>query len=312
LHALANGLRAYQRSGIQPWLRRLGLLRLAGLEAQAALAPAVPAAALRRGWPEVLQPYGARRARVLFLRGCVTPEVLPAMQHASLEALRHNGCEVVTPPEQVCCGALHFHTGFRSRGLELLARNVGAFAGPDFDAILVNAAVAARPSRNTVTWPRESRPWRNPRPHSRAASVISTSSSWIWDWHRLRSRSRRVSPTTSRVTLLHGQRISSAPRAILAAIPGLDLVPLRDADRCCGSAGIYNLAQPELAGAILAEKVRHIAASGADVVATGNPGCILQIRSGLRQASAAEPRLGAIRVLHPMELLAAGYGNRIE
>jgi hypothetical protein len=108
--------------------------------------------------------------------------------------------------------------------------------------------------------------------------------------------------------LLHAQRLSEPPKRILRAIPGLELVPLRDADRCCGSAGVYNVVHPELASAILDEKIHHIAASGATTVATGNSGCILQIRAGLRRASAVDPRLSGIRVAHPMELLAEGYG----
>jgi glycolate oxidase iron-sulfur subunit len=109
--------------------------------------------------------------------------------------------------------------------------------------------------------------------------------------------------------LLHAQRLSEPPKRILRAIPGLELVPLRDADRCCGSAGVYNVVQPELARAILDEKICHIASSGATLVATGNSGCILQIRAGLGKAAIADPRLGSIRIVHPMELLAASYGE---
>src|SRR5262249_51096494 len=117
LHQMANLMRAYQRSGFGTFVRRTGILHALHLAERETLAPWVPPAASRRPWPAVLPAHGPRRARVLFLRGCVAPEVLPEMQRASIEVLRHNGCEVVTPDAQTCCGALHFHTGHRAAGL---------------------------------------------------------------------------------------------------------------------------------------------------------------------------------------------------
>ena len=309
LHLLVQGLRLYQSSALGAAVRRLGLARALGLGAQEALAPAVPPARLRRAWPAVLPPDGPRRARVLFLRGCVAPEVLPEMYTASLAALRHNGVEVVTPPEQSCCGALHFHAGFRAAGLDLLARNVRGFDLRDVDAVVVNAAgcgstlkeygalAAARPELAT------------------AAEAFAAQVRDISEFLHQLGINVPTHPVARRVTydepchLLHGQRVSAAPRAILGAIPGLELLPLPDADRCCGSAGVYNLVQGELAGAIQQEKIRNIVATGAEVVATGNPGCILQIRAGLAQAAVAVPQLQRVRVVHPMALLALAYGE---
>jgi glycolate oxidase iron-sulfur subunit len=257
----------------------------------------------------VLPAHGERRARVLFLRGCITPELLPEMQRASIAALRHNGCEVVTPEEQSCCGALHFHTGFRARGLELLARNVRAFDGGTVDAVVVNAAGCGSTLKEYGVLAAD-----RPELAQQAAAIaerVRDIHEFLWDLG--------IAPPTARVQarvaydepchLLHGQGVSEAPRRILAAIPGVELVPLRDADRCCGSAGVYNLAHPDLAASILADKVDEIAASGCEVVATGNPGCILQIRTGLRSRSPTDARLAGIRVVHPMQLLAAAYGE---
>jgi glycolate oxidase iron-sulfur subunit len=309
LGLLVDGLRIYQRSGLAPVVRRSGLLRLLGLEAQEAIAPPVPARALRRDWPEVLPPHGPRRARVLFLRGCVTPEFLPEMQRASLAALRHNGCEVVTPPGQTCCGALHFHTGERARGMQLLRQNVRAFDLRDVDAVIVNAAGCGSTMKeyhHLAAGDGELAPG--------AAALAER----VRDIHEFLDALGLVPPRVEvrgKVAydepchLLHAQRLSDPPKRILRAIPGLQHVPLVDADRCCGSAGVYNVAHPELAGPILDEKIGHIAASGATLVATGNSGCILQLRAGIRRAAPTDARLAGVLVVHPMQLLAASYGE---
>ena len=307
LHRLVNLLRAYQRGGFEALARRSGLLRALELESRAALAPRVPPRSARRPWPEVLQPHGPRRARVLFLRGCVTPEFLPEMQRASIEVLRHNGCEVVTPARQTCCGALHFHAGFRDEGLALLEHNLRALDPRGADALVVNAAGCGATLK-------EYDRLAEARPELAAAAVpFAASVRDISEFLDAMGLAPPPYPVRARVAydepchLLHGQGISAQPKRLLAAIPGLELVPLRDAERCCGSAGVYNLLHAELAGEILDAKIRCIQASGADTVATGNPGCILQIRTGLRRASAQAPALGRVRVLHPVELLAAAY-----
>jgi glycolate oxidase iron-sulfur subunit len=308
LRMLVEALRLYQRGPAPALLGRLGVLRALGLEAQAAMAPPVPAIGRRGTWPEVLSPLGRRRARVLFLAGCVAPELLPDMVRASLAVLRHNGCEVVTPRRQTCCGALHFHLGERERGLELLARNLAAFGLGGVDAVVTNAAGCG----STL---KEYGELALGTPVAPAAAAFAAR---VRDIAEFLEALGPVEPTvavTARVAydepchLLHGQRVSEAPQSLLRRIPGVEMVPLADADRCCGSAGVYNVLHPDLATAILDEKIRQVALCGADVVATGNPGCILQIRSGLRRASRTDPRLAAVRVLHPVELLARGYGE---
>jgi len=308
LRALANALYLYQVTGAGAVVRALGLARALGMQAQEAMAPRVPAPAARRDWPAFLPALGPRRARVLFLRGCVMPEVMPEVQRASIAVLRQNGCDVLTPPEQTCCGALHFHTGERERGLELLARNLRAFDLRDVDALVVNAAGCGSTLKEYGSLARET-------PEiAAAATTLATS---VRDIAEFLDELGLVTPTHTlpvRVAydepchLLHGQRVSVAPRSLLQAIPGATLVPLADADRCCGSAGIYNLMQPALATAVLDEKVRAIAASGAEMIASGNPGCILWMRRGLAMAAAHEPRLAEVRVVHPVELLARAYG----
>jgi glycolate oxidase iron-sulfur subunit len=309
LRWLAHAVRLYQTTALSRLARRSGLLRRLGLEDLEAAAPPVPRAALRRDWPRVLPAHGARRARVLFLRGCVAPELLPEMQRASLAVLRHNGCEVLTPRRQTCCGALHFHTGWRERGLDLLERNVQAFDLRDVDAVVVNAAGCGSTLKEY-----DALGLQRPRVAAGAAALaarVRDISEFLFEL----GLAPPPHPVPVRVAydepchLLHGQRVSEAPKALLGAVPGLELVPLRDADRCCGSAGIYNVVHPGLAADILDDKLRAIADSGAEVVATGNPGCILQIRTGLRRAAAAAPGLAAVQVVHPMQLLAQAYGE---
>jgi glycolate oxidase iron-sulfur subunit len=302
-------LRFYQATGLERIVRASGLLRALGLEERAALAPRVPPAKLRRDWPETLPALGPRRARVLFVRGCVTPELLPEMQRASIEALRHNGCEVVTPRRQTCCGALHFHSGYRREGFELLARNLESFDARDVDAIVVNAAGCGSTLKEYGALAAER---RDLEPAARGFAGRVRDISEFLDELGLTTPPHSV---PARVVydepchLLHGQGVSAAPKRILDAIPGLQRLPLVDADRCCGSAGVYNVLHPEMANAILREKVQHIVASGADTVATGNSGCILQLRGGLREAVKRRPELARVRVVHPMQLLAQAYAG---
>ena len=307
LRALVSGLRFYQASGLAELVRRSRLLRLLHLEQLEALRPAVPPASARRSWSEVIAPYGNRRARVLFLRGCVTPELLPEMQLACIEALRHNGCEVVTPHQQTCCGALHFHMGYAQEGLKLLEQNLSAFDLRDVDAVVVSAAGCGSTLKEYGHLAAERAP---------AAAAATTFAASVRDISEFLADIGLLPPryeVRARVAydepchLLHGQGISAAPKQLLDTIPGLERVFLQDAEHCCGSGGVYNVLHPELAGEILDEKIQNIAASQADIVATGNPGCILQIRSGLVRGASRQPHLARVEVVHPIQLLTRAY-----
>jgi glycolate oxidase iron-sulfur subunit len=301
-------VRLAQTTGAATVARRLGLLGALGLARAEAMGSQVPPRAARSAWPERMSAHGRRRARVLYLRGCVAPELVPEVARSTIAVLRHNGCEVVTPPAQRCCGALHFHAGDAVTGSALLAANVRAFDLDDADAIIVDAAGCGATLKE---YGRLAGGGEGGAAAARFAAAVRDVSEFL---DTLGVVPPAV-PVPARVAyddpchLVHGQRIAAAPRALLARIPALQLVPLADADRCCGSAGIYNLTQPQMADAILDEKIAAIAAARCDLVATGNPGCILQIRHGLRRAAAATPGLGAVRVVHPMQLLAAAYGE---
>jgi glycolate oxidase iron-sulfur subunit len=287
LAALFGALRAYQRSGLQRALRASHLL---------ALAP--PLARLDRMLPSLPAPYhppvhvparGARRGRVAFLAGCIMPEVFGPVNAATVSVLARNGFEVEIPAGQGCCGALHRHSGDPDAANMLHARNRAAFRTDTVDAVIVNSAgcgAALRESGDNLA-----RATRDVSEFLADAGLRET-----------------PGPLPLRVAyddpchLLHAQRIAAAPRALLRAIPELELFDLPGHRDCCGAAGIYNLTQPEMAARLLARKVQAIRDTAPQVVATGNPGCLLQIGAGVREA-----RLD-VEVLHPVELLARAYG----
>jgi glycolate oxidase iron-sulfur subunit len=286
LRLVSGALRLYQRSGLQRLLRRAGLLRaFPGLARADRMLP--PLSQPHR--PAVVYPAeGERRGRVAFFAGCVMPELLGAANEASVEALVQNGFEVWIPRGQACCGALQLHSGDPQAAARLRARNRSVFQTDGIDAIVTNSAGCgaalkdgkdplARRVRDIAEFLVE-RGLRAPRA-------------------RLALRVAYDDPCH----LLHGQKIADAPRALLRAIPGLELIDLPGHRDCCGAAGIYNLTRPEMSDRLLARKVDALRSTGVDALATGNPGCILQIAAGARAAGLAT------EVLHPVELLARAY-----
>src|SRR5438874_5310534 len=221
---------------------------------------------------------GQRRGRVAMLEGCVMGSVFGATNAATARVLARNGVEVVATPGQTCCGALHAHAGERERARELARRNVAAFAGEEVDAIIVNAAGCGAAMKEYGWLLKDDTAWATRA--AEFASRVRDATEFLGDL------GLRAVPSPMRVPaayddpchLLHGQRVREQPRALLAAIPGLEMVPLEEADWCCGSAGTYNVTQPELARTLLARKVPNIEKTGADVVVTANPGCLMQIQ----------------------------------
>jgi len=288
---------AAKRLGMGALLRatRLGIARrmadLLDLLPSRASATAVAATAAR----------GQPRGRVAMLEGCVMGSVFGDTNAATARVLARNGVEVVATLGQTCCGALHAHAGERERARELARRNIAAFERSDVDAVIVNAAGCGAATKE-YGWLLKDDPAWSFRASAFAAKVRDATE-YLGDL----GLSERPGTLYARVTwddpchLLHGQKIRAQPRALLAAIPGLDIVPLDEADWCCGSAGTYNVTQPDLARSILERKVANIVRTGADTVVTANPGCLMQIQSGLRQAGTN------IRVVHLLDLLDEAY-----
>jgi glycolate oxidase iron-sulfur subunit len=290
LARLVAALRLYQGAGLQRIVRAAGLLRpFPRLQAMERLLPDLDGDA-RESLPTRLEPAGVSRGTVALLTGCVQSVLFPEVNRATARLLARAGYTVVIPSGQGCCGALHLHWGDRAGARRLARTNLAAFAGVDW--VATNAAGCGTALRDYG--------------HLLADEPGATA---------LAGRVRDVSellaaalpeprhPLPLTVTyhepchLAHGQRVREAPRAILRAIPGLRLVELPDADVCCGSAGVYNLLEPAIAGQLLERKLDRIAETGAEVVASGNPGCLLQLRVGLAERGLR------VRALHPVELL---------
>jgi glycolate oxidase iron-sulfur subunit len=228
---------------------------------------------------------------VALLTGCVQALLFPEVNTATARLLARSGYTVLSPPAQGCCGALHLHWGDRAGARRLARANVAAFAGADW--VVTNAAGCGTALRDYGHLFAD-----DPAAAALAARVRDVSELLAGALPEPRHPLPLTVTYHEPCHLVHGQRVREAPRALLRAIPGLRLVELPESDLCCGSAGVYNLLEPEIAGQLLARKLDRIAGTGADVVASGNPGCLLQLRMGL-----AERGLG-IRAHHPIELLA--------
>ncbi|MDB4905907.1 MAG: protein of unknown function cysteine-rich region domain protein [Gemmatimonadetes bacterium] len=240
------------------------------------------------------------RERVAILEGCVMQGLYAHVNRATDRTLRMNGYRVEPAAGQRCCGALHAHAGEADTARRLARENIAAFEQSGVDFIAVNAAGCGAMMKEY-------------------GQLLAGDPQWAERARVMSARVRDVSellavagpaegaPISQRVTydapchLLHAQRVALPPMQLLRAIPGLDPVPLVDSDQCCGSAGIYNLVEPGTSDAVLAPKLRHISDTSADLVATGNPGCLMQIGAGMRQAGMKQ------RGVHPVELLDLSY-----
>jgi glycolate oxidase iron-sulfur subunit len=288
-----------QRLGVSQAVRNLGLLslvspRLASLEA---LLPEVPPPGERAPLPPETRAEGTRRGRVGILTGCVQRLLLPQVNRATARVLASAGYDGVAPPGQGCCGALHLHGGHREEGRRLAKGIMEIFEQAAVDMVAANAAGCGAAMKAYGHLLEGENGWRS-RAEAFSAKVRDVSqilAAVPWDG--------RLKPVPLTVTyheachLAHAQRIRQEPRTLLGRIPELKLVELPESDLCCGSAGMYNLLEPDLAGQLLHRKMERIRETGASVVAAANIGCLLQIARGFRQAGLP------IRSVHPVELL---------
>jgi glycolate oxidase iron-sulfur subunit len=304
LHLVGSLLRLYQQLGFQALARKSGLLKL-----------------LPKRWRELeastpdLQEYtsadliavrtaptGARRYRVAMLTGCAQDLIFSNVNLDTVEVLARNGCEVITPSEQLCCGSLHAHNGEWSCAQELARKQIDMFPPDRFDAIISNAGGCGSHLKHYHKLLAEDSRYAD------RARLWDSRVKDIHEWlHEIGIVVPKVGDSIKAVTyheschLAHGQKITAQPRELLKAIPNVRLVELQESSWCCGSAGIYNLIQPEMADQLLDRKLSHIKATGATIVATGNPGCLLQLVNGARRQGLS------LRVVHPVTLLAEAY-----
>ena len=256
--------------------------------------------------PPVVPAIGERRYRVALLTGCIGSVLFARTNWATARVLAHNGCEVVIPQEQGCCGALHLHTGASATTREFARRNLEAFDPDGVDAIIVNAAGCGSTLKEYGDVLAE-------EPHLAAgAAAFSAKTKDISEFLAeigLRPMTRVVSRRVAyhdACHLAHGQGVRSQPRQILSQVPGLQLFDIRDSEICCGSAGLYNILQPDMAERLLEAKVDTVLETGAELLATGNPGCLMQIAKGLKD------RGSNVRVVHPIEIVAEAYGENLD
>jgi glycolate oxidase iron-sulfur subunit len=257
--------------------------------------------------PEFLAAKGRRRARVALFTGCVGDVLFRHTNWATARVLQENGCDVVVPQSQVCCGAIHFHAGSSEPAREMADANAAAFDADGVDAIIVNVAGCGSMLKDY------GHHW-----HAEQASGLAGEQQTARE--RFAAKVRDVNeflgelglidpPGEIRLTatyhdachLAHAQRVREEPRDLLKKIPGLKLIELAESDLCCGAAGTYNLTEPEMAERLAARKLANIRATAARVVVTANAGCLLQI--------AREARLQgeALKIVHPMDLLDLSY-----
>jgi len=298
LRLLARILAAYQKSGLQTLVRSSGLLKLlpARLAALEALAPRVTE---HETVPEVTPALGEKRQRVGLLLGCAQREFISQVNAATARVLATEGCEVVAPAEQPCCGALLLHAGEEDAAAELARQTIDVFERASVDTVVINAAGCGSSMKEYGYILRD-----DPRYAERARRFSAQCMDICEFLEQLGPRATRH-PLPLRVAyqdachLQHAQGVRSQPRSLLGAVPGLSVEEIPEAAICCGSAGIYNLVQPETAAALGDRKGQLIASLGADVVATGNPGCLLQLTAALARSGKNIP------VVHTIQLLDA-------
>jgi glycolate oxidase iron-sulfur subunit len=303
LRVAVTALRVYQRMGLQALFRGTGLLRALSprLAMMDALLPPPGAMPVPRLLPEVTRPEGTRRARVGLLTGCVQRELFGRVNEATVRVLAKHGCEVVVPREQGCCGSLHAHEGERESARAFARRTIAVFERADVDAVIVNAAGCGSLMKEYPDLLREDAAWQD------RAAAFSRKVRDVFQF--LAGLNGEARPGEVRLTvtyhdachLVHGQRVRTEPRTLLRKIPGLTLVDLKESEFCCGSAGVYNLLEPDRSLQYLERKVDRIVETGAEMVLSANPGCTLQIAMGLRRRNLP------IRTAHPVEVLDLAY-----
>ena len=304
LRAASHGLKLYQRSGVQSLVRRSGVLGILGLQEQEAMLPKLSERFMTpagQTWPA----QGEHAGRVALFTGCIMGTAYAGVHEATVRVLTRNGYEVTAVRDQTCCGALHVHGGDMDGGRELARRNLDAFDLDRYDAVLINAAGCGAALKEYDHLLHE-----DPE-YAESASAFVAKVKDVTEF--LADVGLRETPGSLplRATyqdpchLAHAQRVTSEPRSLLNAVPDLELVEMPESSLCCGSAGIYNVIQPDTARELGNRKVENALSVRPDVIVSANPGCMLQLQGILRSRGIE------VDVLHILELLDRSY-NAIE
>ncbi|MDQ6631845.1 MAG: (Fe-S)-binding protein [Verrucomicrobiota bacterium] len=298
-------IRFYQQIGLQTVIRKSGILKLLPkrLRELEAMTPTMQPKFSAELIAPVTSAASQKKYRVAMLTGCAQDLIFSDVNRDTVEVLARNGCEVVTPPRQHCCGSLHAHNGEWEMAQELARKTIDQFPPENFDAIITNAAGCGSHLKHYAKLLAE-----DPVYHQRAElwdAKVKDIHEWLAQIGIEVPLKKNLPPQNvtyhEACHLCHGQKITAQPRLVLQAIPNLTLTELPESTWCCGSAGIYNLIQPEMANDLLDRKLKHIKTTQAEIVATGNPGCLAQLINGARQQNLP------LRIVHPVTLLAEAY-----
>ena len=302
LRVMLAPLLVYQKLGLQKLVRATGLLqrlspRLAAMESNL---PAISLDAFRDTIPDVISAQGEKRYRVGMILGCVQRLFFSPVNAATVRVLTANGCEVVVPKTQGCCAALPHHQGQEEQAKAIARQMIDSFEGTGVDAVIINAAGCGHTLKEYGHLLQEDPEYRE------KAKEFANKVKDVQEFLATAGLTAKLLPLSDKPLtlvyqdachLLHGQKISVQPRQLLRQIPGVKLREPIDAALCCGSAGVYNMLQPEVAGELGQQKVQNLLNTGADLIASANPGCTLQISKHLQLQGKAIP------IMHPIELL---------
>ena len=301
MRVAANFLRFYQRSGLRSLVRSSGILRALRLEQLEAMAPEISEHFfVPRGqvWPSAQQPA---KATAFLHAGCVMQVAFADWNDATVRVLQRAGCDVIAPEAQGCCGAIAIHAGDMARGRELAKRNIAAFEASGAQTYVVNAAGCGSSLKEYGHLFAGDARW------AKRAEAFSAAVRDVTEYLDAIGIAPELGTIDKVVTyqepchLVHAQRVSAAPRRLLAQIPGLQLREMAESSLCCGSAGVYNVTQPEMAGRLQRRKVENALAVDPQIIATANPGCALQLANGLRASGRS------VSVRHVVQLLDDAY-----
>ena len=302
LKAIGVFLYLYEASGLRGLVEGCGVLKLFGkLGRIERLSPPAQLPTFFSNYGSVFPAEGQRRYRVALLGGCIANIFFARLHDATVRVLTANGCEVHVPADQTCCGALHAHSGEREQARALARRNIDALLPGDYDAIISNTAGCGSTLKEYHELLEH-----DPAYAERAREFVSKMRD-VNEFLAAVGLTRIPGRVEARVTyqdschLLHGQKIRSAPRELLAQIPGVALLELPYSEICCGSAGVYNVVQDEMAAALIERKMEYANSTGAEIIATANPGCMLQLRAGVEKHGTGQ------KVMHIVELLDIAY-----
>lgn len=302
MRTLTNLIGIYQRSGLQTIVRKSGIMRIfpETLATMEKVLPKVPTLKEMKNRHIQLPAEGATKRRVAFFSGCLMDTMFMKTNDSTLKLLQHAGCEIVTPPTQVCCGALHSHSGEKSQAKELAKKNIKAFEDLNIDYIISNAGGCGaflidydHLLKDDLEWADRAKEFSNKLKDLTAVLVEL-------DFHKKNLKlPPQIVTYQDSCHLRNVMKTAVQPRTLIKAIQGIEYREMKDADRCCGSAGIYNIVESEMSMQILDYKMKTTKETKATTIVTANPGCLLQMKLGIER----EGLTGKVRAVHIADLL---------